>query len=142
MIQSEYNPIFFTIAFFYNIYSICYKIYNKMTKTDSIPLLQFLALHEQEIILAFINGNDMRLLIHFQQILVSADEDDINSFISFMAKLGYTEISFQQSDKFKSINKEAYMALLNTAKARITLLHHLREQQHKNIPTALDLLAI
>lgn len=113
-----------------------------MEKKTKQTLSSVLVLCEEEIQAGFIKDNSVKILLLVQEHLALANEEEISEFISFMARLDYTSPSAKQSGRLDAVNTEVYMALVDTAKARITLLKYFREQQHKNIPLALASIAI
>lgn len=121
-----------------------YKTYIKkiMETQNKQTLSQLLFLSDAEIRAAFVKGNSVNLLMVMQERLVVAPEEEISEFMNFMMKLNYACSAAKQDGRLDSVNTEAYMALVATANARITLLKHFREQQHKNIPLALASIAI
>ncbi|MEI6775137.1 MAG: hypothetical protein WCL18_10630 [bacterium] len=83
-----------------------------------LSLPQFLAKHDNEIKAALINNEDISMIIMLQHKLVFATEDDLVSFAGF---LNHARVSMFDKH-LKHLNVAVYMSLVDTAKARITLL--------------------
>jgi hypothetical protein len=85
-------------------------------------LSQLLAEHQEEIKTALIKNEDVSILILLQQKLVFANEEELISFAGFISLLNYARVSSREDHRLKNVNVAAYMSLVDTAKARITLL--------------------
>jgi hypothetical protein len=113
-----------------------------MEKQTKQTLSSILALCEEEIEAGLIKDHSVKILLLVQEHLARANEEEIGDFISFMVKLDYASSLSLQSGRLGDVNIPVYMALVDTAKARITLLTYHRALQHKNMGEAFGLIAL
>jgi hypothetical protein len=101
-------------------------------------LSNFIAFRGEDIKNAFVIGNDINPLPYLQELIVLAAEEELIDLLTFIRLYNSQSTPEVKTHKLDNLDKEVYMAVLNTIKARIVLLRRLRELQHTNIIKAVD----